>query len=380
MRWEIAARVVFTVALLASGLFISNNSLKPDDALAQSTQPIRILTDNLTFSVVGSGVTSATQAKISYQTQKVYVNGIKLQNTTAFPQSFNLNVSFDLDHNGSGAGLIDIPLVGAYSGYDGCGGYRAFSGTLNANQTLVIPNNRACADIFYANNQLISGTTNTKFQWAATREWNSADLIMRLANTSNTATVPNALIWPAAKITVTDISTNSGANCQGIVTSYCFSLRLPDGSTRGSLGNILYSGGGATQSFGGALLDAPGQETKYTISMNISNNTANEVPLGTFTATDYSMYEETVSATSLNVQLSASPATITAGQGSTLSWTSSNAQSLTIDNGVGSVAVPSGSKIVTPARTTTYVITARGQTGVTATANAKVTVGLPDFT
>ena len=54
-----------------------------------------------------------------------------------------------------------------------------------------------------------------------------------------------------------------------------------------------------------------------------------------------------------------------------MTWTSSNATSATINHSVGSVAL-SGSTTVTPAQTTTYIITANG-TG-TATAQATVTV------
>src|SRR6185369_13268052 len=61
------------------------------------------------------------------------------------------------------------------------------------------------------------------------------------------------------------------------------------------------------------------------------------------------------------------------GGSSTLTWTSTNATSLTIDNNVGTVGT-SGTKSVTPAATTTYHITATGPGG-TATAAATVTVG-----
>src|SRR5215469_3853328 len=72
-------------------------------------------------------------------------------------------------------------------------------------------------------------------------------------------------------------------------------------------------------------------------------------------------------------ELSASPATITAGQSSTLSWTTSNATSAQIDNGVGSVNLPNGSTMVSPAKTTTYTLTA-SNSGGTVTAQATVTV------
>lgn len=72
------------------------------------------------------------------------------------------------------------------------------------------------------------------------------------------------------------------------------------------------------------------------------------------------------------VSLSAAPTSITAGNSATLSWTSSNADSVSIDNGIGTVD-PSGSLSVTPSATTTYTITAAGPGG-TATNTATVEV------
>jgi hypothetical protein len=69
----------------------------------------------------------------------------------------------------------------------------------------------------------------------------------------------------------------------------------------------------------------------------------------------------------------ASPASITAGASSTLSWNVSNATNLTIDQGVGSVT-GSTSKSVSPSTTTTYTLTASNSGGsVQATATVTVT-------
>jgi hypothetical protein len=68
----------------------------------------------------------------------------------------------------------------------------------------------------------------------------------------------------------------------------------------------------------------------------------------------------------------ANPPTIQAGQSSTLSWSVSNATSLNIDNGVGTVA-SSGSRSVSPAASTTYTLTATNSAG-SVTASLTVTV------
>ena len=75
------------------------------------------------------------------------------------------------------------------------------------------------------------------------------------------------------------------------------------------------------------------------------------------------------------VTLQANPSSITKGDSSTLSWSSTNATQLSITPEVGTVA-PEGSTRVAPADSTTYTITATGPGG-TANATAGVTVTTP---
>jgi len=69
---------------------------------------------------------------------------------------------------------------------------------------------------------------------------------------------------------------------------------------------------------------------------------------------------------------SASPSTITVGESSTLSWSVTDATSVTIDNGIGSVALI-GTTAVNPTTTTTYTLSATNAAGsVTATTTVVV--------
>lgn len=77
-------------------------------------------------------------------------------------------------------------------------------------------------------------------------------------------------------------------------------------------------------------------------------------------------------APSPTAELSATPSVISAGDQVTLKWQTTNANSVSIDNGVGNVET-SGVKTVTPSETTTYHLTASGDGG-TADATATVTV------
>lgn len=74
-----------------------------------------------------------------------------------------------------------------------------------------------------------------------------------------------------------------------------------------------------------------------------------------------------------SVAITASPGTICAGQSALLTWSSTDATSIWIDQGIGSV-FPFGDRSVSPTQTTTYTITGSNGTGGYATAAATVTV------
>ena len=73
----------------------------------------------------------------------------------------------------------------------------------------------------------------------------------------------------------------------------------------------------------------------------------------------------------------ASPASITSGQGSVLSWSLSGADTVSIDNGIGPESnASSSSATVSPSQTTSYTLTAINYIGTT-TAQTTVTVTVP---
>lgn len=77
------------------------------------------------------------------------------------------------------------------------------------------------------------------------------------------------------------------------------------------------------------------------------------------------------------VTITASPASITSGQSAVLTWSSTNATSVSINQGIGTVAV-SGTRSVSPTATTTYTVTATNSVGsVTATATVTLTTATP---
>ena len=122
------------------------------------------------------------------------------------------------------------------------------------------------------------------------------------------------------------------------------------------------------QPVNGSISVSPKQTTTYILT---ARNSVNE---------DTASVTVSVLTTPTQVQVSgcsAAPPTITAGQSSTLSWTSVNANNVVITPGVGAVD-KSGSVSVKPAQTTTYTVRATGPGG-NATCNITVTVnaGVP---
>lgn len=85
----------------------------------------------------------------------------------------------------------------------------------------------------------------------------------------------------------------------------------------------------------------------------------------------------TVVAAKPTITMTVLPESLLAGESATLQWTSTNATSVEIDQGVGTFATESGSVQVKPTFTTTYTATAKG-TGGTSTTSATVTIAAND--
>lgn len=181
--------------------------------------------------------------------------------------------------------------------------------------------------------------------------------IVPTANTTYTATATGANGQTATATASVKIMTVSLAITPATVTAGQ-SATLAWNSTNAT-GLSIDQGIGAVSAPGGSLTVNPAATTTYTIT---ATN-------GAATATA----QATVNAP-LSVTLTASPANLTPGQQSTLSWNARGAATLSIDNGIGTVTGPQGSVTVSPAQTTTYTITATDTGGHSTTGSATVTV------
>jgi hypothetical protein len=138
-------------------------------------------------------------------------------------------------------------------------------------------------------------------------------------------------------------------------------------TTNGSTFSINQGIGGVTPVASGSKSVTPAVTTTYTGTVTSSQGSATCSATITVTSTPPPPPAPTCT-------LVATPASVTVGTPSTLSWVTSNATSFSINQGIGSVTpVASGSRSVTAAATTTYTGTATGAGG-TVTCTATITV------
>jgi hypothetical protein len=173
-----------------------------------------------------------------------------------------------------------------------------------------------------------------------------------------TATGHGGTVTSSTSVTVTNPAPTAtiSANPQSIQAGQ--SATLTWNSTNANTAVIDNGIGSVAAS--GSMTVSPAADTTYTITVTGPGGTASASVL-----VSVIWLQPTVS-------LSANPASIAPGQSTTLTWTSTYAQSATIDQGIGSVAL-SGSMSITPSQNTTYTITVTGPAG-TATASATVNV------
>jgi hypothetical protein len=116
----------------------------------------------------------------------------------------------------------------------------------------------------------------------------------------------------------------------------------------------------------GSVSVSPTANTTYTLTATNAN--------GTTTATQtIAVGTGGVTTGPQIVRFEANPVSIQPGQSSTLSWATNGASTVTIDNGVGNVAL-NGSTVVHPTQTTTYTLTATSSDGRSVTVPVTVIV------
>ncbi len=275
--------------------------------------------------------------------------------------------------------VLQVSFLLAFTFVCGCGGVNNGTGGGNGN------NGASLAVIAFApSSGVIVQGQSTTLSWRVT---NATSFSISPAVASGTLPLTgSATVAPAQ--TTTYVGTATDANGKTATSSVVITV-VPQGSapsiTISISPQVVASGQPAT------LTWASTNSTSVAITPSILGDDQTAVALsGSATVTPTATTTYTATATGaggvtaqsaatvniLNVTLTATPATISAGQSATLSWNTNipSGTTLSIDQGIGAVTAPSGSMTVSPAATTTYTITA---TNGTATATAQATVNAP---
>ena len=175
---------------------------------------------------------------------------------------------------------------------------------------------------------------------------------------TNTDTVVVTVVANGSTVIIDNFSANPGVITEGDSTTLSW---LTTGATSVSISN----GVGRGLSPDGSISVSPTTNTVYTLTATGPGGThIRSVTVG--------VNPPPPAPTSID-SFSATPSTITDGNSAVLSWTTSGADSVSINNDVGAGLALDGSISVNPTTTTTYTITAGGPGGP-ATANVTVTV------
>ncbi|MEK7462248.1 MAG: DUF11 domain-containing protein [Patescibacteria group bacterium] len=153
----------------------------------------------------------------------------------------------------------------------------------------------------------------------------------------------------------------------------------------------VYTTGDRTVHFNGNILN-PGEQGTMTVLARVNTPTScgnftipNQARVTAYELSNFGTWinSNTVNTTINNGctnnpapscdSLTATPSTIVTGNSATLTWQTSNASRVAIDNGIGDVVVD-GSRLVTPVTSTTYNLTVYGTEGRTANCSVPVTV------
>lgn len=131
---------------------------------------------------------------------------------------------------------------------------------------------------------------------------------------------------------------------------------------------VASGGWSGTKAVSGTEVVSPTATTIFTLSCTGSGGTSAKQVTVTVTPVP--------APTAPTLTFTATPASIVAGQSSTLSWSSANATSCVATTGSGGAKPLSGSQVVTPTVTTSYGLSCSG-TGGTTTKSVTVTVSAP---
>jgi YVTN family beta-propeller protein len=224
---------------------------------------------------------------------------------------------------------------------------------------------------------------------------------MSASPTSISAGQSSTLTWTSTGATSASINNNVGtvavngsrAVTPSTTTTYIITVKNSANKTATAQATVTVAAAPPTVTFSASPATIqPGQSSKLTWSVQNATSISIDNGIGTVSASSSKTVQPTVTTTYTltakgsggtttrqatitvalppTVTFSAAPMSIQSGASTTLTWSSTDTTTATIDNNIGTVAV-NGSMSVTPAQNTTYTITVSGPGG---TATAKTAV------
>jgi hypothetical protein len=174
--------------------------------------------------------------------------------------------------------------------------------------------------------------------------WDDVAISLPVTDTSPPSTPTNVAVT-ALSFSEAAVSWSASSDDVGVVGYRVYRDGTLVASPTGTSASVTGLAGGVLYAFSVAAVDAAG------------NTSAHSAPVLVTTPV---LVPPTIS-------LAAAPTTIAAGQSATLTWSSTNAISCTASDGWSGIRSTSGSQAVTPAATTTYILTCTGLGGVAST-------------
>jgi hypothetical protein len=215
---------------------------------------------------------------------------------------------------------------------------------------------------------------------SSTLTWSSTNATSATLNGASVAVNGSKVVSPTATTTYTLIAKSSSGTTATATVTVTVGSGGPPAAGISATPSTISAGGSSTLTWNtincvsaklngtpvalsGSMVVSPTVTTAYTIIGTSSTG-----------ATDSGQVTVTVSGTggAPTASITANPTSISPGGNSTLTWSSTNATSATLNG--ASVAV-NGSQVVSPTATTTYTFIAKNSSGTTATATTTVGVG-----
>ena len=233
---------------------------------------------------------------------------------------------------------------------------------------------------FTASPSSISAGSGSTLSWSAT---GATTIAITPGSFTSTSSMGSTTMSPTATTTYTLTATNAAGSTRSSLTltvnatgkpAISSFTASPTSVNAGSSSTLAWATSGAT-----SIVITPGTFTSNSASGSTSVSPGTTTTY-TLTATNAAGSTTATAIVTVNVpgkpsisSFNASPASITAGSSSTLSWATSGATTITITPGNFISSAASGSTNVKPTATTTYTLAATNAAGSN-TATAKVTV------